>query len=201
MLASDTLMVDKRAGRCAGAIDRRTILKAGFGGILLGVMSSSTALGQNDPASTAPREGDLLVRRDDPASKPLGSADVIADAPPLMAWPMDPMTRTVRKASRLNAVLLIRLNPAAPGDSQPNAVDGVLAYSALCTHAGCDLTDWMPQTGVLSCDCHSSEFDAKADGRVIVGPAARPLPPLPLKLDGMSLMVAKPFATSIRFDE
>jgi Rieske Fe-S protein len=113
---------------------------------------------------------------------------------------MDPVSKIVRKANRLNEILLIRLNPLAPGERQPNAADEVLAYSALCPHAGCDVTQWISETGILECDCHSSEFDAKADGRVAGGPAARPLPPLPLKVEGAVLVVAKPFATLIRFD-
>jgi Rieske Fe-S protein len=54
---------------------------------------------------------------------------------------------------------------------------------------------------VLSCDCHGSEFDVRAGGKVTVGPATRLLPPLPLKLSGDVLVVAKPFANKIRFDE
>jgi rieske iron-sulfur protein len=177
------------------------MLTLGLSGICLSAISPVIVLGQNDPASMPPQEGDFLVKAGDPASKPLGPADVVAHAPPLMAWPMDPSGKTVRKANRLNQVLLIRLTPPAPGDNQPNAVDDVLAFSALCTHAGCDVTNWIPETGTLSCDCHSSEFDAKASGRVVGGPAARPLPPLPLRLDGAMLVVAGPFATAVRFDE
>src|SRR5882762_4938458 len=176
---------------------RRSMLKFGLGGLCLTAISPAVAVGQSDPASMPPQEGDFLVKLDDPASKPLGSADVVAQAPPLMAWPMDPVSKIVRKANRLNEVLLIRLNP---GDSQANAAGDVLAFSALCSHAGCDVTQWIPEMGILSCDCHQSEFDAKANGRVVGGPAARPLPPLLLKVEGAQLVVAKPFAAPIRFD-
>ena len=177
------------------------MLKLGLGGICLGAMSPAILAGQDDPASSLPQTGDLLVKIDDPASKPLGPADISAQGPPLMAWPMDPVSRIVRRANRLSEILLIRLNPAPPGNNQPNAADGVLAYSALCPHAGCDAIQWMPETGILACDCHSSEFDARASGRVVGGPATRALPPLPLTIDRTLLVVATPFATSIRFDE
>ena len=177
------------------------MLKLGLGGMCLGAISPVFVAGQDDPASMLPQTGDLLVKLDDPASKPLGPADIGAQGPPLLAWPMDPVSRIVRKANRLSEVLLIRLNPAAPGYHQPNAADGVLGYSALCTHAGCDAIEWMPETGILACDCHSSEFDARAYGRVVGGPATRALPPLPLKIDRTVLVVATPFATAIRFDE
>jgi len=177
------------------------MLKLGLGGVCLGAISPVILAGQDDPASMLPQTGDLLVKVDDPASKPVGPADIGAQGPPLMAWPVDPVSRIVRRANRLSEILLIRLNPASPGDNQPNAADGVLAYSALCTHAGCDAIEWIPETGILACDCHSSEFDARASGRVVGGPATRALPPLPLKIDRTVLVVATPFATPIRFDE
>ena len=194
-------MADCRHGQCSRRIPRRSILKLGLGGACVTAMSPIAVMAQRDPASMPPQEGDLLVKFDDPLSPPLRPADVMANAPPLMAWPMDPVGKTVRKENRLNGILLIRLNPAASGATVPNAVEGVLAYSALCTHAGCTVTQWIPETGILSCDCHASEFDAKASGRVVVGPAARPLPPLSLKVEGTALVVATPFATPIRFDE
>jgi len=148
-----------------------------------------------------PQEGDVLVRPDDPATKPLGPADVAVHAQPLIAWPMDPVSKLVRKTNRLNEVLLIKLNSTGPSAPPPNAVAGVLAFSALCPHAGCEVNNWMPETGILSCDCHSSEFDATASGKVVGGPAARPLPSLLLKIDGAVFVVATTFATQIRFDE
>jgi rieske iron-sulfur protein len=175
------------------------MLTLGLSSVCLSALSPVVVLGQNDPASMPPQEGDFLVKLDDP--KPLRPADIAMDAPPVMAWPMDPTGKTLRKANRLNEILLIRLNPTAAVDTASAAVGDVLAFSALCPHAGCDVTNWVPESGILSCDCHSSEFDAKANGRVVGGPAARPLPPLLLKLEGAVLVVAKPFATPIRFDE
>jgi Rieske Fe-S protein len=183
------------------AASRRSLLKLGFAGVCLTGLSPVVTTAQSDLATTPPQPGHLLVKDNDPALKPLGPADVAASAPPLVAWPMDPVSKTVRDGNRLNEILLIRLNPAAPGDNQPNAPDTVLAYSALCPHAGCNVTGWLPEMGILSCDCHSSEFDAKANGRVVGGPASRPLPPLVLKIDGTVFVIAKPFATAIRFDE
>ena len=177
------------------------MLKFGLGGICLGAISPVILARQDDPASVLPQTGDLLVKIDDPASTPLGPADIGALGSALKAWPMDPVGRIVRKANRLSEILLIRLNPASPGDNQPNAADGVLAYSALCPHAGCDAIEWIPETGILACDCHSSEFDARASGRVVSGPATRALPSLPLRIDRTMLVVATPFAIPIRFDE
>ena len=65
-----------------------------------------------------------------------------------------------------------------PGDGQPDIVirqaNGTLvAHSAVCTHAGCEVGY---QGGQIVCPCHGSVFDAKT-GAVITGPAVTGLPP------------------------
>jgi len=71
--------------------------------------------------------------------------------------------------------------------------DGFYALSAICTHLGC-LTSWKPETGVIACPCHGTNF--QPDGKVVAGPAPKPLPWLKLWLneDG-NLMVDR--ATNI----
>jgi len=119
-----------------------------------------------------------------------------------LVWPMSAGTKVVRNQNRLNAVLLLRLDPATLGEQAKAAsVDGILAFSTLCPHAGCTIADWIPERGVLACDCHESEFNPREAGKVMDGPAARPLPPLSLKLVDGNLAVAKSFAGPIRFDE
>ena len=59
-------------------------------------------------------------------------------------------------------------------------VDGILCYSKICTHVGCPISLWEQQTHHLLCPCHQSTFDLADNGKVIFGPAARPLPQLPL---------------------
>lgn len=186
--------------RCSAGLDRRSIVKMGLGGLCWGALPLADG-SQDDPASKPPQKDDVLVRRDDPTRKPLTLADLPSSTQYLSAWPMMPESRVVRSGSRLNEILLLRVDPQSLTGGHADAVDGVVAYSALCTHAGCNLTTWLPAEGRLSCDCHSSEFDVRASGKVIDGPASRPLPPLPLKLAGTVLVVAKPFATAIRFDE
>ncbi len=56
----------------------------------------------------------------------------------------------------------------------------VLAYSAVCTHAGCTVAAAGKK---FDCPCHGSSFQA-ADGTVITGPAQRPLVPLRAAIDG-----------------
>jgi rieske iron-sulfur protein len=186
---------------CSPAIHRRLLVKIGLGGLCWGAIPPGLVWGQGDGAALPPQKDDVFVKADDPASTPLTPADIPA-ARHVSAWPMAPATKVVRRGSRLNEVILVRVDPTAlPGAIRSDSVDGVLAFSALCPHAGCNLATWIPEDGMLACDCHSSEFDVRAGGRVIDGPASRPLPVLALRLAGDVLAVARPFATAIRFDE
>jgi ubiquinol-cytochrome c reductase iron-sulfur subunit len=63
------------------------------------------------------------------------------------------------------------------------APSGYVAYSRVCTHAGCAVGMFEATTGLLMCPCHQSTFDALRGARPNGGPAARPLPQLPLYAD------------------
>jgi ubiquinol-cytochrome c reductase iron-sulfur subunit len=70
------------------------------------------------------------------------------------------------------------------------APEGILAYSKICTHAGCAVglyrNPLFPQAEsrpALVCPCHYSTFDPAEGGTVIFGPAGRNLPQLPLEID------------------
>ena len=62
----------------------------------------------------------------------------------------------------------------------------VVAYSPSCTHLGCAY-HWDDQQGVFVCPCHTSLFSM--DGKVMSGPAPRPLDRYAIKMDGNKLMV------------
>ena len=83
------------------------------------------------------------------------------------------------------AALLVRVDPAAlhpPPGRAGWAPQGLLAHSKLCTHAGCPVGLYEPASGVLFCPCHQSVFDLLQGARPVQGPAARPLPQLPLEI-------------------
>ena len=119
-------------------------------------------------------------------------ADLPPGGPPLTAYPLDVATGVVRDESRLNQVLLVRLDPGLlDTDTRARAAEGIVAYSAVCTHTGCDAWDWLAASGTVKCPCHFSEFDLKAGARVLNGPAQRRLPALPLKIaDGAPVVAA-----------
>src|SRR4029077_5752061 len=92
-----------------------------------------------DPADERPKEGGYLVALRAAAPGGLPPRDIAA--PQLIAWPMEPATGLIRNGSRLNKVLLVRLNPATLlGATRERAADGVVAYSAICPHAGCEVS-------------------------------------------------------------
>jgi rieske iron-sulfur protein len=180
---------------------RRDVLKTGLGvGVGLGLTSILQA--QDDPAAARPKQGDLLVKAGDTAGTPLTPADVKAGAKQILAWAMDPVDKTQRSGSRLNRVLLVRLDPEKmSAETKARSAEGVVAYSAICSHAGCDVSDWVPDDQTLFCPCHSSKFDPRDGAKVLDGPADHPLPALPLKITDGKLTVAKPFTARITFEQ
>jgi quinol---cytochrome c reductase iron-sulfur subunit len=70
-------------------------------------------------------------------------------------------------------------------------VDNIVAYSKICTHVGCPVALYEQTTHHILCPCHQSTFDAAKGAAVIFGPAARPLPQLPLTVDSSGYLVAK----------
>ena len=69
-------------------------------------------------------------------------------------------------------------------------VDGVVAYSKLCTHTGCPVGLYQQEERLLLCPCHQSTFEVLNGAKPIFGPATRPLPQLPLDLDDEGYIVA-----------
>jgi ubiquinol-cytochrome c reductase iron-sulfur subunit len=70
-------------------------------------------------------------------------------------------------------------------------VDNIVAYSKICTHIGCPVALYEQTTHHILCPCHQSTFDAATGATVIFGPAARPLPQLPLTTNAEGYLVAK----------
>ncbi|TNY36223.1 ubiquinol-cytochrome c reductase iron-sulfur subunit [Thermomonospora catenispora] len=69
-------------------------------------------------------------------------------------------------------------------------VNGIVAYSKICTHVGCPAALYEQTTHHILCPCHQSTFDATDGAKVIFGPAARPLPQLPLSVDNEGYLIA-----------
>ena len=172
--------------------DRRVFLLAGLG----------LALRQTDAASIRPKAGDLFVKSGDASRTALAPGDIPIGAAQTLVWPMDPADGTVRSGSRLNQVILLRLEPdTLTPETRARAADGVVAYTSICTHTGCDVDDWEPAARLLACQCHFSQFDPRDAAKVVDGPAPRPLPALPLKIVDGKLAVAQPFTAPVAFEK
>ena len=85
--------------------------------------------------------------------------------------------------------LLIRTGAGQLQLAQPT-VDDIVAYSKLCTHTGCPVGLYQQQEQLLLCPCHQSTFDVLDGAQPIFGPAARPLPQLPIGVDDQGFFVA-----------
>jgi rieske iron-sulfur protein len=147
--------------------------------------ASSDALAQ--PVTT------LLVEADAEADfKPIRPAD-LAVAKPLLVFPFDPKTGTPKNESRLSKIVLVRLpEDQMTPETRARSASGVVAYSSICTHQGCDVKTWMSKESVLACYCHASKFNLFDGAKVVSGPASSPLPAIPLTLAGEFLALAAP---------
>jgi quinol---cytochrome c reductase iron-sulfur subunit len=90
--------------------------------------------------------------------------------------------------------VLIRL-PSGELRIQPGretwSPEGYVAYSKLCTHAGCPVGLYEQRTQQLFCPCHQSVFDVLDAARPTAGPATRPLPQLPLEVGADGVLRAQ----------
>jgi rieske iron-sulfur protein len=181
-----------------GRIGRRAALELG----LCLVLAPRLALAQSEPARERPREGDLLVAVGAATPEPLKPDDLTLGGKQAFAWPMDAASGTVRSGSRLNKVLLLRLDPDGfDTETREHAAEGIIGYSAICTHTGCDVINWDGDRQLVECPCHYSFYDPKEAAKVVSGPAPRRLPALPLRIVDSRLVVAKPFTGRAGFQQ
>ncbi|MGZ4184762.1 MAG: Rieske 2Fe-2S domain-containing protein [Solirubrobacteraceae bacterium] len=170
---------------------KRLLISAGVatGGALgLAAVTPALSLGpiwDTDPLDKTPwRPGVRLV---DEGGKPLTASDV-EQGTFYTAFPEGADPELIG-----SSLVVIRVDPSAlklPSDRAHWAPDGILAFSKICTHAGCAVALYRKPTftplepnEALICPCHYSTFDPFTGGTVTYGPAGRPLPQLPLFVD------------------
>jgi ubiquinol-cytochrome c reductase iron-sulfur subunit len=94
-------------------------------------------------------------------------------------------------------LMLIRLRPEQMTALKPRAGQAdfgygdYVAYSKICTHAGCPVSLYEQQTSRILCPCHQSQFDVTQGAKPVFGPATRSLPQLPITVDGDGYFVAR----------
>jgi ubiquinol-cytochrome c reductase iron-sulfur subunit len=182
---------DAEAALELDGITRRSFLVkllGGAGAVLVAALAlPALALG--------PRPGRSLFRT---AWSP-GARVVDASGAPIRPddLPLDSV-RTVFPEGHVGApdaqTLLIRVRPEdlkLGPERTAWAPDGVVGYSKVCTHAGCPVGLYRAEQHALLCPCHQSTFDVREGARPIFGPAARPLPQLPMDVDAEGYLVAR----------
>jgi len=141
---------------------------------------------------------DVRVMTDAPEPRPLRPADLeigsLVNVMPATFEDLPEEGPDRLNARAKSAVIMVRMLPeeidAAPGRENWN-VEGILAYSKICTHVGCPINLYEQTSHNVLCPCHQSTFDLANNGKVIFGPAARNLPQLPLTVDDEGYLVAQ----------
>jgi quinol---cytochrome c reductase iron-sulfur subunit len=178
-----------------GTLGRRKLLLGLFGGafasMVVGFVGPIGSLGpkpRGERARTSWRSGLRLVTSD---GTPISAA---ASAPGELVTVFPDGHVGVDDSQ----VVLLRmpLDALTERTKSGGALDGWVAYSKICTHAGCSVgllgIDTRPPDTLrqLVCPCHQSVFDPGDGARPIGGPATRSLPQLALGTDDVGYLVA-----------
>jgi ubiquinol-cytochrome c reductase iron-sulfur subunit len=186
---------DELRAEAGGAVEidritRRTLLVR----LLVGAGAALTAALAIPVLSLGPQQGRSLFQ----TAWRAGTRIVGEDGDPIR--PADIGLQTVRTVFPEGAVgsadaatLLVRVSRAdlqLDGDRMEWAPEGCVGYSKICTHAGCPVGLYRAEDNALLCPCHQSTFDVLRGAVPTFGPAARPLPQLPMGVDDDGYLVA-----------
>jgi len=162
---------------------RRTAVAAG-GALGVALLSPLRSLGPKpgkDLLHTAWKNGVRVVTED---GAPVKATDVPGDGL-LTVFPEGAVGAADAQA------VLVRVDPRLlrlPPSRASWAPNGLMAYSKVCTHAGCPVGLYQADSHQLLCPCHQSSFDVLRGALPVSGPAAWPLPQLPLVVDADGLL-------------
>lgn len=197
-VAEQREVVEAIAGEEGGGVSRRRLLLSAA----LAAGAALAAAAVAPLASMGPSVGDAL------GGSPWGRGRLLVgeDGRPLLAASLNVGSFTTafpEGASRRDLaapVVVLRVAPEMlrlPAERRDWAPGGVMAFSKICTHAGCAVSLFRyPVSAATSpgpalvCPCHYSTFDVVEGGHVIFGPAVRALPQLPLSVDAAGRLVA-----------
>jgi menaquinol-cytochrome c reductase iron-sulfur subunit len=155
-------------GSAGLAATRRVFIK-GFTGMLVALCSVLVGV---------PLVGSLVgpvFRKISPSWMMLGAIDALPLGQPAHLTSVDVQTDAYIRESVTRHIWAIR-----------HSGQEVTVYSPICPHLGCHF-DWNPATKHFECPCHGSVYSP--DGKVLGGPAPRPLDTLPTKIENGKLYV------------
>jgi len=191
-----------RDDRCASRYGRRSILVPLFGlaltPLLVGAARAEDEVETTDAVTMPPQPGDHFVFLSGPNKGQVVRPDnLTVGGPQVRAFPASPDC-TIRNGTPLNLVILARFDPAdLSEETRARAAEGVVAYSAVCTHQACPVNMWSKARDGLVCSCHGSVYDPKNGAAVLDGPAPRPLPSLAVKIADSAVAVASGFSSRV----
>ncbi len=176
--------------------ERRDLLKGTCGFVCAAAVMSVgvSAPAYADTQKDVPQVGDVFVFTAGPKKGSVVMVDdVVLDASPLTVMPKDP-SGAVRDGDNFTTLLYRVSKDKVPSDMAPDTVDGIMAYSAVCTHQGCLLTDLhKPSVAVNAfgfiCPCHDAIFDPLQEGKNTGGATSATLAYFPIKSDGGKIVV------------
>lgn len=109
--------------------------------------------------------------------------DVPFGGPQVFVYPADASGTHIDNDSRLDQVILLRVDPSTlTEETAARSAEGIVAYSGICTHTGCEVSDWDEDARRLVCPCHDSQFDPSDNATVVEGPAPRRLAAVPVEI-------------------
>ncbi|HYU46302.1 MAG TPA: Rieske (2Fe-2S) protein [Terriglobales bacterium] len=143
-----------------------------------------------------PMVGDVFVFTEGPKK---GNVVMVADIPVdefhvVMAQAATPDGKP-REGDNCTAVLF-RVSPdKVPADLKSESAEGIIAYSAVCTHQGCMMNEIHKSSTAVAaygiiCPCHDAIFDPLQSGKNTGGATSRTLPHFPIKSDGGKIVVS-----------
>ncbi|QNP62911.1 ubiquinol-cytochrome c reductase iron-sulfur subunit [Streptomyces genisteinicus] len=180
------VLADFADGARESAIGRRKLIRnTMFGALAMVPLSGVVLLRELGPLpedklrKTLWAKGKLLINMN--TNEPLRPEDVVVGSltfvkPEGLEESNHDFNNEIAKA----AVMIVRIQPEEIKDKRELewSVDGIVAYSKICTHVGCPISLYEQQTHHVLCPCHQSTFDLSDGARVIFGPAGHPLPQL-----------------------
>jgi rieske iron-sulfur protein len=161
-------------------VTRRNLLKwvirIGYGTFALAFLVPALALKALSLERKVVEAGDQLVyAAGGQAGQPLRASEVQPNSA-VLALPQN------KGENQENTIIVVR---TAPGQG----ADGLVAYSAICTHLGCSVLGRLVENNI-ACPCHASRFDPRNNAAVVGGPAGHPLPSLPVTVSPDGVIAA-----------
>jgi ubiquinol-cytochrome c reductase iron-sulfur subunit len=182
----------------SGFTRRKLIRRTLYGSLIVFPLPAIVMFGELGPVvgdtlkKTMWRQGTRLAR--DPSGVPIKASEVTIGSV-FHVVPEDLKYSDSKYEEKAKAaVLLVRVGPGVLKESPERAswsYDGIVAYSKICTHVGCPVALYEQHTHHLLCPCHQSTFDLADSCKVVFGPAARPLPQLPITVDDEGYLIAQ----------